>query len=200
MAIHGWLLALLLCMCTLTVKAQEPVYNYYLVFVNGDTVTEGIKWVNLWYNDKQGRNVIRVKFEDGKVRSYNPSGLVAFNYYVHRWSFFRWKSKDYYERHYQTLSFTDKELNTNPMRYYEMIHTCNNHVLYRGFEDNDFEEYFITENGIMKYHLPDRRKRIMDATATLMPDCTAEIEYKLWGYRKDRKQQSKKPEKPEVGP
>jgi len=56
MAKYCWLLALLLCMCTLTVKAQEPVYNYYLIFVNGDTVTEGIKWVNLWFNDKHIRD------------------------------------------------------------------------------------------------------------------------------------------------
>lgn len=182
-------------LCSGSAQAQLPDFDFYLVPHRGDTIREGIKVIYLHYG-RYG-HVAWVRYEDGTKRRYASKDLKAFSFAKNHGSFFGRQFGFTYHQ-VESLTFVDSTKKIRTPHFYERIHTCNGHTLYRdfGYDDEEIFRYLVASGNIMKYELPRRTPAVRTSIQKLMPDCAREIEFRLWPKWASRYYRKHAPPKP----
>lgn len=188
-----WLIAFFLFFVACSVaQAQKPMYDYYLVTQQGDTVREGIKRIMIGY--RGGKQQAQVWYLNGSKKHFKYPEIKAFSFVEPKGWLFGVPSKKGFYHQATTIGLLNDGQKPLAGMFLEIVGTCNGHTLYIDFLPGEFyTQYLVAENHVIKYKLDGGPLSVEKALQNLMPECYQNMLRRLWpnGTRNH-----KRPQKP----
>jgi hypothetical protein len=173
-------------------QAQKPMYDYYLVTQQGDTIREGIKRIMISY--RGGKQQASLRYFDGTKKHFTYPEIKAFSFVEPKRWFLGVPSKKGFYHQVTTIGLLNDGQKPLAGKFLQIVGTCNGHTLYIDFVPGDFyTQYLVAEGHIVKYKLDGGASSVEKALEKLMPHCYQDMLRRIWP---NETRNNKRPQKP----